>query len=98
MIKYARHRPAFFEGFDEPTDNGAVVTVDDLLALDWVARWKDEPEFQYFCWSPGGSSDLLMIQMKSSYWVIAYLRGDLDDLRARLPEWKSSRDANSAGV
>jgi hypothetical protein len=99
MIEYKRHRPAFVTGFDAPADGGEVKTVDELLALEWVVEWKDEhqdprdpDQFQHFCWSDYGTrtgTHLLMVQMKSSHWVIAYLRGDLATLRERLPQWKA---------
>jgi hypothetical protein len=93
VIKYKRHSPGFVIGFHSPADRGTVETVDELLALDWVRVWEtghqeeDDPNrFEYFCRSSDGVSDLLMVQMKGSYWVVAEVSGDLAEFQRRFPK------------
>jgi hypothetical protein len=93
MIEYKRHSPGFVLGFHSPADRGTVETVDELLALDWVKMWEtghqeeDDPNcFEYFCRSGDGVSDLLMVQLQGSYWVVAKVSGDLAEFRERFPQ------------
>jgi hypothetical protein len=86
-------------GFHTSADLGTVETVDELLALDWVRAWEighqeeDDPNrFEYFCRSSDGISDLLMVQMRGSYWVVAQLSGDLEEFRSRLPKLALPRE------
>jgi hypothetical protein len=93
LIKYKRHSPGFVIGFRSLADRGTVETVDELLALDWVRVWEtehqeeDDPNhFEYFCRSGDGVSDLLMVQMQGSYWVVAEVSGDLAEFRRSFPQ------------
>lgn len=94
-IQYRRHRPAYMTGFEQATDEGTVATVDELLELSWVQRWRagngPTDQFKAFCWSPslGSGSDLLMVQLQDTHWVIGYLAGETREWRAALPQWRS---------
>jgi hypothetical protein len=97
MIEYKRHFPAFFDRDPEPSDGGKVHNLEELLALPCVAQWKDghqspaDPnQFDFFCWSDSGSCDVLMAQMRVSHWVILFMRGDREQWRETLPEWKDT--------
>jgi len=58
-------------------------TLDELLAIDWVAKWKKivEPACQY-C----KDDTYLMVSTKTWWWVV----GSIKDIEALdLPTWKS---------
>lgn len=105
MIEYKRHFPSFFDRDPDPTDRGVVKNVDELLALDWVKAWHDEHQdprdpnlFESYCWNEnGGFGDVLMVQLKTSHWVIAYLRGPfVKAWRDFMPQWVNTSEAREA--
>lgn len=86
-MKIRQYRPAFFEGFDTEEFEGSI---DAILALPWVARFKDDLTDARFCWSHhrGETQWWLMIDGKNhtgerEWWVI----GSLDAEPTALPEW-----------
>ena len=104
IIKVTQHHPAFFEGFDNWT--GEVTTLEELLALEFIARWREAPEFYRFSlqrdyvsrdyFAPGDppqTISLLIAEVKEGreWWVVAKLEGE--DLYAfgRLPEFGPSK-------
>lgn len=83
-----QHLPGFIDVPREP--DATFTTLAELLAVPWVARWADRPDFVR--WSAGDGHSVyhayLMAEVEGSYWVVAYLGGDglaLDALG--LPKW-----------
>jgi hypothetical protein len=95
-VKVIQHIPSSFEGF-EP-ENHEVKNERELLALPFIARWKENPKFHCFSldrnyWPPKGTLGepvhLLMAEFDQGYewWVVAKLTGE-DGLEfAGLPDW-----------
>jgi hypothetical protein len=103
MIHYLQYRPAFFSGFDNDSE-GDVANVEQLLKLDFVARFTEKPEFYRFSrstkiTSPQHSGLLctLMVEYKEGYewWVVAYLWPERwKDVEA-LPNWEQKAKLSS---
>jgi hypothetical protein len=109
-IRVSQYHPSFFEGFDNWT--GEVETLEELLGLEFVARWTGLPEFYRFSlqrdyvaqdyFAPGDpprSISLLIAEVKEGreWWVVAKLEGE--DLYAfgRLPEFVPAAGGPSGG-
>jgi hypothetical protein len=92
MIKVRQHIPTFFTGF-EPAE-AEVDSLRDLLALEFVQRWLENPIFYRLSidhqYMPG--VDLLMAETNQGdkWYVVAYLRGDISPLQV-LPDWTGKR-------
>lgn len=48
MNRIKRHLPLFIEHDEEDLVTVEFATVDELLAIEWVARWRQNPEFIRF--------------------------------------------------
>lgn len=88
MNRIQRHRPGFFEGFEEDTDVIEFVSVEELLAVPWIKAWAKDPGFRRFSISmpPGGEGNwLLMAEYDDGkrWFVVGYL-----DKRVELPMWE----------
>lgn len=82
-MKVRQHIPGFISGV-EP-EEAEVASTEDLLALPWVARIEKMPGFHRWVKNRGFNGRWnLMIEVDEgkSWWVIAYVTGDL-----LLPEW-----------
>lgn len=84
-MKVRQHIPAFFDGF-EPCE-GEVHTLNELLDLAFVHRWRVSSDFARFSVSARYDDDLLMCELTNGkYFVVAYLRGaDKHDIIRELP-------------
>ena len=84
-----QHVPGFVEGCDPKS--GDYGTLDELLALPWVARWRDiAPQFTRFSRTTDGH---LMVEgvenAKPWWWVVGYVRDKDDEAFLSLPVWRS---------
>jgi len=85
MIQVRLHRPAFFSGSTREQTN--VETLDQVLQLEWIKRWAEEPNFDHFAQSPLGDQTLLMAMMRDGrHWVVAYLT--IEAVPLNLPIWR----------
>jgi hypothetical protein len=110
LIKVNQYRPNFFEGFDNWS--GEVETLEGLLEVAFIARWKDAPEFYRFSlhrnycprdhFAPGdppASISLLLAELKEGreWWVVAKLEGEDLSPFGRLPEFVPITGAREGG-
>ncbi len=79
-----QHIPAFVSGVDPAV--AVVACQRELLDLEWIQRWVDDPNFKRWSLSHDGERNLLMAEMKDGrFWVIAFV----DDVTGLdLPTWK----------
>ncbi len=85
-----QYLPGYFDPVNIPRHEARAETGEELLALPWVGRWLNFPEFHQFSWSPSktaGYPAYLMVELNGGYswWVIAYL--DTPELYG-LPLWE----------
>jgi len=107
-IKVSQYRPAFFEGFDNW--EGEVGTLEELLDVGFIARWKDAPGFYRFSLQrhyvsrdyfargdPPESISLLMAELREGreWWVVAKLEGEDLAAFAALPEFEGKGEEES---
>ena len=78
-----QYMPAYFDPAIERAEV-EVSSLNELLALPWVARWREDPAFRYFCWDK--PSMLLMAQMEKAHWVIAQIP-EPEPWIEQLPAW-----------
>lgn len=84
MITIRQHRPAFID-ISIPPQQAEVTTLNELLALPWIARWREVPErhksFDGFFYS---QNCLMVTYDENQHWyVIGYLKEN-----PGLPEWE----------
>jgi hypothetical protein len=81
-----QHIPGFVDIGDGPVPRADFSTLEELLAVPFVARWKDEG---FIKWSK--SDDLLMVEFwdkgEDKQWVVGRLK---DPTAVDLPEWIES--------
>jgi hypothetical protein len=77
--------------------------LNELLKIDWVARWEENPEFYQFSLSKKENACsqykyFLMVELKngSEWWVVGYISGANID-RLALPEWHAPGAKNKEG-
>lgn len=76
-----QHIPGFVETEKEP-ERVDFDTLEELLAIPFVASWKADPPFERFSLS----MNHLMAEMKDgSYWVVGYLQ---HPELVQLPQWR----------
>lgn len=90
MNKIKQYRPAFFTGFPDLLEI-EFDTVDELLAIPFVASWQTDPEFYKFsiCGRDGYGKMLTLICEQdegASWWVVGFLDSDVPSLPAW--DWK----------
>jgi hypothetical protein len=100
LIKVSQYRPNFFEGFDNWT--GEVGTLEELMGVEFIARWAEAPEFSRFSlqrgyclrdyFAPGDPPEtisLLMAELKEGreWWVVAKFEGEDLSAFASLPDF-----------
>jgi hypothetical protein len=102
-IKVTQYYPSFFEGFN--AWSGEVGTLEELLAIGFIARWTEMPEFYRFSLhrhyvpqdhfgpnDPPENISLLMAELKGGreWWVVAKLEGEDLNAFGRLSEFAPS--------
>ena len=84
MIK--QHRPAYMSGFEDAKIE--FETVEELLEIDFVKNFSDQPEFYRFSFSqmdgdPYAGGLMCENNEGRSWWVVGYLIAPVE-----LPDWK----------
>lgn len=87
MNTIKQHRPAYFTGFNNEVVS--FTTTDELLAIPFVAGFRDLDGFHRHSVSRDGVRLMLMAELNDGrkWWVIGYLDEDCPDL----PTWKPVR-------
>lgn len=91
-MKIREHIPAFIS--DLKPHEATFETIDQLLSISWVARWKkdsfvDLPFLRFSLTRYTKGKDLLMAEFDGGrkWWVVGYINQPSPELRAALPEW-----------
>jgi hypothetical protein len=88
MIRVTQHLPGYVDTKDGP-EHHAVLNTRELLALPFIARWREGPEFHRF--SISRERDLLLCELNGGrrWWVMAYLTADNPTELLDLPVWRA---------
>lgn len=92
MFEVIQHLPGFIDG--EP-EVATVETVDQLIALFWVKRWENNPQFSH--WEKIETihqhNGILVARMKEDldgkhrFWCVAHVPTELM-VQSTLPDWR----------
>lgn len=80
--------PDYSDGVDEQT--AEVETLDQLLAIEWIHSWTQDPDFDHWAQRQLGGATrhvLLMAIMKKAHWVVGYVRIPSEEKPLDLPLW-----------
>lgn len=99
-MKAEQYRPNFFSGFEQSQNH--FNTTDELLNIDWVKNFKENPNFHRFSISRDESKILdkpqhtLMAEYKNGFgwWGVAFIRDEDISGINDLPEWKAKYKDN----
>jgi len=92
MSYVCSYRPGYFSGFEDYEWD--IKSLDELLALDWVKRFADSPDFAQFSYTTGGlrgptgvsQYTLMKETTDGGWWVVAGI-----DESFGLPVWDVAR-------
>ena len=96
-MKIRSHVPNYCFDGEEPDPEIEFNSLDELMNIDFVKRWANNPMIQFHKYSIsyrpshyGITSHLLMAELKggAEWWVIGYLSGEGIE-KIGLPEWDS---------
>ena len=94
-MKAEQYRPNFFSGFEQSKND--FNTTEELLNIEWVKSFKEDPNFHQFSITRDESGILdkpqhtLMAEYENGFkwWVVAFIRDkDISGIKD-LPEWIS---------
>lgn len=66
--------------------------IEGLLNIDWINKWKDDPDFYRFSLCFDKPSTYLMVELKEGkeWWVVGYINDLIKD--HNLPIWQQRKD------
>jgi hypothetical protein len=92
-VHVRQYRPSFFEGFK--AEECDIETAHDLMQIEWIAKWAEDPGFYRFSISHPYKAYLehflLMAEFEAGaiWWVVAYIKGDpTHPFFETFPRWK----------
>lgn len=90
-MRFVQHIPPFAETGAPPLEF-AFKTIDELLANEWIARWKADRNFHRYSIARDHEPPLLMVEQDngSKWWVIGRIFEPHEDELKKLPEWNRS--------
>ena len=83
-MEVKKYLPACFSGYKD--EYAHFRSLDELLAIEWIASWKEQNEFYQYSIS---REQWLMAEFKngSEFWTIAYFPEVLDEVQKWFPKW-----------
>lgn len=75
---FKKHLPGSVDGVRTKWE---VNTLEEVLALDYIKRWSDKPNF--YMWAKDDNTLMALLDGGKVWWVIGYA-----DFKLDLPEWK----------
>lgn len=81
-MKITRYFPNFCSGFDDPAIEAEFKDAESLLAIDWVKRWSNDPNFLRYSISSYSAPDFVYLMAefrkgwfgKRSWHVVGYVK------------------------